>query len=255
MAEPRLYLSYGITRSGSTLAFRLLSHLLELCGQPQRHLGPPLVPDWTHFNFSDEIGPAHWQALAPGETLAIKTHAAPPAGLAAALAEGRALAHAVVRDPRDIALSLIEAGRRAQAQGGAFADILTLDRALAELENQTRILEAWLALPGVELLRYQDLAGDPAAVLRRLAWQLGLAPSQEQLAEAARRGSRRTEPEGAGHARLMSLADQTRVLAALPRLAALSAAPPPSLARPGLWRHLRRRLRPRQRGGGSAASI
>src|SRR5687767_3992156 len=111
-----LYISYGITKTGSTLAFHLTRELLAQCGHDQSKLGEDVVIGTGRINFVRD-----WSALSAGvldpivrkgAIVAIKTHARPSEDVKRWLRSGLARAQAIYRDPRDIALSLVDAGKQ-----------------------------------------------------------------------------------------------------------------------------------------------
>ena len=79
-----IVLSYGMTKSGSTLAFELCKAVLEQRGYEQRHLPDDVVTEGHHINFLADVTVANLEKLvaevAPSEIIAIKIHA--PVGLA-----------------------------------------------------------------------------------------------------------------------------------------------------------------------------
>lgn len=236
MSGGRLYISYGVTRSGSTLAFNLALRLLRLAGYPQRQLPAPLVPDEHGFNYINEPKQAHLAATRPGELLAIKTHGAPDEA-AGWLRAGQALGHLVVRDPCAIALSLLGAGRLARTEGGGFAGIDSLETALAHLRTQDRYVAEWVAQPNMLLLRYDELARDPAGCVGRMARQVGIRPDTRLLRQVAAVAGSSVNPSTAALAEALSDRDQARIRAELPTLTRLAAVP----ARRSLLRRLLRR--------------
>ena len=76
---PLIYVSYGMAKSGSTLAFRLVSAVLERAGHGQEDVDlRPLVPG-ADRRFVEVIRPRELAALralaeARGRIVAVKTH-------------------------------------------------------------------------------------------------------------------------------------------------------------------------------------
>ncbi len=225
MPAGRLYISYGVTRSGSTLAYKLLSRLLRLAGRPQRPLSPPLVLEGQDSNYTDELAPALLAATAPGELLAVKTHGPLTAAAAAWLREGQAIGHVVVRDPCDVALSLLGAGELAKTAGGGFGGIESLEIALTHLRKQDRYVADWLAQPNMLLLRYDELAEDPAGCVRRMARQIGIRVGNDLLQRASAVARQNVSPSTGALAAALSEKDRARIRAELPTLTRLASAP------------------------------
>jgi len=158
--------SYGIPKSGSTLAFQIARATAHFAGHSQRLLPVPLSSPGHKVNFHQDLHPLLLQATADrvgDRILVIKTHDRPrPNWIAAykALAE-RGAARAIVnhRDPRDICLSLLDAGRAARAQGeSAFAEYVSLQDAASRVCGYLDELEAWHGLPGLLEVRYETCA-------------------------------------------------------------------------------------------------
>ncbi len=188
-----LYFSYGIRKSGSTLAFELTKGLLEALGHPQERLDLPFFTD-RRVNFlngkqteafDESMATQIENALEPGRILAIKTHGAPSPYLIAMLQDGNSLGHANIRDPRDNTLSLVDAGRRARNRGrGAFMNVDSVASAMATVKNQMSIHQSWVSQPGVLASTYDEVAFHSEAFLLRLGAQLGY--SQSELPDLAK---------------------------------------------------------------------
>lgn len=179
-AEPFAFVSYGMTRCGSTLAFQLARVALCQAGYDQ-----PLVPfpnraPRRKINFVGGVNDNHARILRDfvaelGHPVAIKTHNRPDLALVRMIEDGSARAHAVFRDPRDMALSLLDSGRKARAQGKpAFAEMATLEDAKRGIDNQLDSLSAWLQLPGVARMPYPRLAEETEAAAEDVLEQLGI---------------------------------------------------------------------------------
>lgn len=174
--------SYGIPKSGSTLAFQLARCVAMLGGHRQRLLPPPLSTPGHRVNFHLDLDPALLRAVAEragGRILLMKTHARPgPEWIAEytrLAAEGRAAAHVNHRDPRDICLALLDAGKGARRAGAAaFSEYVTLDDAARRTAAYLDELRLWTALPGVLELRYEVCAFRMDEAIDRIKAHLGL---------------------------------------------------------------------------------
>jgi hypothetical protein len=177
-----LVFSYGIPKSGSTLAFQLARCIAALNGHSQRLMPPPLSAPGHRVNFHQELDPALLRAVADragDRVLVVKTHARPgPEWIAefrrlAAL--GRVAAHVNHRDPRDICLALLDAGEKARRAGeAAFSEFVTLDDAARRTAGYLEELRLWAALPGVLELRYEVCAFRMDEAIGRIKAHLGL---------------------------------------------------------------------------------
>lgn len=161
-----LVFSYGVPKSGSTLAFQIARAAAFLSGHSQRLLPPPLSTPGHRVNFHQilDVDLLHRVAQRAGERiLVIKTHDAPGAEWVAAYRDlaSRGQAKAIVnhRDPRDICLSLCDAGRAARAQGeSAFAEFMTLEDAARRVQGYLAELDAWRGLPELLEVQYETCA-------------------------------------------------------------------------------------------------
>ena len=188
MTGPRIYFSYGMTKSGSTLAFELARAALIVAGHDQPRLSTAAVMDRKKLNFVSHLDKSNIEALlaetdAIGHMIAIKTHTRPDPGVVRLLQEGRAIAHAVYRDPRDMALSMVDHGRKSRAKGRpGFSEYYTPQDAMVDLRHQSNSLLAWLSLPGVRPLMYDDVAFNMETTTRRIIADLGLdVPASEVI--------------------------------------------------------------------------
>jgi len=179
-----LVICYGITKSGSTLAFELAKQALAHCGHPQDRLSDEVVTPGHKINFVDSMSAARIEKLeheiGPDRIIAVKTHA----GLDREkfqyvdrlCADGRLKVQIVYRDPRDVCLSMVDAGRKARAQGhGAFSEIHDISDAIHSVEKQLAKLRRWGALSNVLRISYDKAAFETDAALSAIDAHLGLA--------------------------------------------------------------------------------
>lgn len=177
-----LVFSYGIPKSGSTLAFQIARVAALVGGHSQRLLPAPLSTPGHKVNFQQVLDPdllERTAARAAGRVLVIKTHDTPGAAWAAAYralaARGEAAAIVNHRDPRDICLSLRDAGQAARARGEtAFAEFVTLADAAARVRGYLRELEGWRGLPCLLDLRYEVCAFAMDRAIASVRTHLGL---------------------------------------------------------------------------------
>lgn len=177
--KPLIYFSYGMTKTGSTLAYHMASVTLEWAGyKPKRPPAELLGPN-SKINFVQHISDDQAEALCDfaktNGPIVLKTHTRPDPAVVRMLQDGRAMAHACYRDPRDMALSMLDHGVRARASGKpAFTEIVTLDDAKIGIRNQCDSLTAWLRLPKVMPLNYEEIAFDMERAVSKTQAQLGI---------------------------------------------------------------------------------
>jgi hypothetical protein len=178
-----LILCYGITKSGSTLAFELAKAILDGAGRPQDRLADGVVEPGHHINFINKIDQARIDALLgaipEGSAIAVKTHASFAPGMIRYLdrltEEGRLKVHAAYRDPREICLSMVDAGEHARAnERKAFSEIATLDDAAENVKRQISNFLRWAAVKDALRLSYNATAFDMEATVTAMAAHLGV---------------------------------------------------------------------------------
>ncbi|MCF4164855.1 sulfotransferase [Zavarzinia compransoris] len=178
-----LVISFGIPKSGSTLAFELAKAALTFAGYPQHRLPDDLVLPESSVNFMNKPDIEHVEAvlrfMTPDRRLIVKTHNRPPPRelphFEALVRAGRIKIQLPVRDPRDTCLSLVDAGDKARATGQAgFAHIHTLEDARAVVGRHIRKFQIWAALSDALLLPYDQCAFDTETAIRRICAHLGI---------------------------------------------------------------------------------
>ena len=183
-----IVLCYGVTKSGSTLAFELAKRALANCGHSQDRLSDEAIPSGHKINFIDSISPEIIAQLdkeiGPKRMVAIKTHTGLDREsflhLDKLSAAGRIKVQAVYRDPRDICLSMIDAGKSARAAGqSAFSEIHDMADAIQAVERQLGKLRRWGALTNVLLISYDSAAFDTEKALIAIDKQLGISSNHK----------------------------------------------------------------------------
>ncbi|GGF87492.1 hypothetical protein GCM10007301_54230 [Azorhizobium oxalatiphilum] len=170
-----IYLCYGVTKSASTFLYQITEEIFSASGLGfcrLSHDGPLQMS-----NHYDTIDPSLITRIAEsaGERpVVLKTHGALHPGVADMIAAGEVLASASIRDPREIALSMVDHGRRARANGEqAFAEVFDPTEALFALDMQIEIFTRWAGVPQTEVFTYNEICFDTEATIRRLARQIG----------------------------------------------------------------------------------
>jgi hypothetical protein len=183
-------------KSGSTLAFELTVAAARRAGFDQTPMGPGVLEGFERKgNF---VGTAELERLgalldwleADGrEMLVLKTHAEPTEAVLRALAGGRALAQAVCRDPRDIALSMLDAAGRKAAWGkkGTGQALKTTEDARGRIHGMIKRFKAWSEIEGTLCLNYEMAAFDTSEACRRIAGHMGVEPAPTRDGLAAKR--------------------------------------------------------------------
>jgi Sulfotransferase domain len=191
MTPAPLFLSYGMPKSGSTLAFELTRTLLELAGVDQPKISDGVTDPETKINFVPRLDGAALAKLLEdagpiNRPIAIKTHSHLFPKVRAALTKGRVIGHAVCRDPRDMALSMLDAGREGRAWGstgeGAYRSVKDTESRLRKSIEQ---FQEWAATPNIMPIHYERLAFDTETVAAEIAAQLGITADLRKAIEIA----------------------------------------------------------------------
>ncbi|MEO1611345.1 MAG: sulfotransferase domain-containing protein [Pseudomonadota bacterium] len=192
MTQPLIYVSYGMAKSGSTLAFQLVSAILEEAGVPQYDLD---LRDGPTINQSRYVGVIRPQELdhlkyvaARRQTpIAVKTHGGMWRCMENGLNNGWIIGHAVCRDPRDIALSMMDASRENRAWGQRDGQPLRhIEDALDYVRGHSQKFASWARHPNVLALPYERVAFDTEATAIKIAGQLGVDCDAKRVAKIAK---------------------------------------------------------------------
>ncbi len=190
--QPLLVFSYGMTKCGSTLAFQLARAALEQAGCDQPRLSTAALGNNRKINFVQHVDAPMAAMIVQevakiGHPIVIKTHTALDPAVRQFFADGLAIGHATYRDPRDMALSMMDAGKAARESGAAaFSEITDLNAALKAVRDQTTKLAEWLGLPNMLPLCFDDIAFDTPGVAERMLAQFGLTGNAQRIAAKAK---------------------------------------------------------------------
>ena len=193
MTKPLIYISYGMAKSGSTLAFQLVSAILEEAGIAQYDLDLREGSSLEQARFVGIIRPqelGHMVAVAKargGGPIAVKTHGGLWNCVAEGLDHGWIIGHTVCRDPRDIALSMMDASRMGEAWGRREGQPLRhIEDALDYVRAHSKKFADWARHPAILPIAYERLAFDTEAVAADIAKQLGVEADVKRVAKMAK---------------------------------------------------------------------
>ncbi len=185
-----LILSVGMPRAGSGWFYNLMHDLVVVNGGTDARLIRQrfhLNRIWSEVNCN--IGVLSLRRLIlsmlpalMGYTYVIKAHAAPSLTAIRLMKLGWLRAAYIYRDPRDAMLSALENGQRARQKGraNAFSELVDFEHALAFMQEYVQISQAWLALPHVLKVRYEDLVNSYDRETEKLSAFLGVNQGSQQ---------------------------------------------------------------------------
>jgi len=179
--KPLLYISYGVPKSGSTLVFEITRRAFEVNGIPQYRLSDNAVCAGHEINFvrdwNDEriLDALLTEAEELKSTIVIKTHRSPSERIKELANDGLIVGHIVYRDPRDIALSMLDHGRKARKNGEiAFSDIRDIMQAMYRVKSRLEQFYEWLEIPKFFINSYEDMIHHSREFETKLKQQTGL---------------------------------------------------------------------------------
>ncbi|WP_346430356.1 sulfotransferase domain-containing protein [Methylopila sp. 73B] len=182
-----LYVCFGMEKGGSTYTYYLTQALFESLGHPHVQLSP------EHRGDAKEQGGAvnnvrDWQhgvvrairLAAPSKALVtLRTHASPSDSILRMLSKGKAKLSVAIRDPRDLALSLMDVATRRQALGRPFLQDMrpnNLTSSFSVIEANIARVAEWTSAPDALLLYYEETAFSPALTIEKICRHLQLEP-------------------------------------------------------------------------------
>lgn len=173
-----IYISYGMPKSASTFTYVVMEAVLQAAGRAPVSLSEAAKGSKSRLNYVDPItGDALARVAAElgDKSAVIKTHGAPDNRVLEAVDSGEVFASAVIRDPREIALSLLDHAKRSRSLGnGDFAEFETVADTFTALDEQFGRLSRWMQSNKVLLLIYDEICFDTEFAVQRIIDQLGL---------------------------------------------------------------------------------
>lgn len=174
-----IYITFGQPKSGSTFVTQLVSRVIDLSSGieadevKRRYLPPPLQATFQKLDGAvlEEIR----SCIPDNVPYVIKTHRHPDPTVKALVESGAVLACVSFRDPRDVALSLLDAGTRVRAAGEnrpAFTAIRDLDDTLPQVRFGLRNLKQWLDLKRPLFIPFDLIRTAPEAIAAQVIDQL-----------------------------------------------------------------------------------
>lgn len=188
--KPLLYVSYGIRKSGSTLAFETTRRAFEVNGIPQYRLSDNAVCKGHDINFvrdwNDEqiLDSLIKEADELKSTVIIKTHRPPSERIKELANDGLVIGHILCRDPRDLALSMLDHGRKARRNGEkAFSNVHDIEQAMYLIKNSLEQFYKWVEIPNFFINSYEEMILNFQEFGNKLKRQTGLEFNPDDIFE------------------------------------------------------------------------
>lgn len=200
-ARGRFVIAAGMQRSGTRWFCNMLVDIVgEVTGSGTRELRDGygvhgLLQQYYTPTFKARLSNRRLRrletVLADGHTLVFKTHRPPTAALRDRIADGRAVATYLFRDPRDVVLSAMQQGAKMRSQGAlpfrSFARLTSFDRSMRWLQRRLLpVWQEWTSIDGVLTLRYEDLMADPRRTMANILAHLGIAAPPDVIDRVVR---------------------------------------------------------------------
>jgi hypothetical protein len=175
-----LVIAHGQPKSGSSYLFQIAKGAAE-CANGERHkttrekyLGTEMVGGVDVV--TDDMLDRLTSAIPADVHYTVKTHGPLHSGVRAAIATGHITAFTSFRDPRDVCVSLLDAGKTARRQGNAkfFASLTEISQTVRPAAAGHRVMLAWADCPNVLAFPYYLTAGDRNYTVERLLRHIGL---------------------------------------------------------------------------------
>lgn len=189
----------GMQKSASASFYNLTNDLLVADGHPNMR---ELRARYHMASFMTEvncnIGPLRaykllWLGIPhlQGYSFAVKTHEPPSPSSLLFLRLGICKASYIYRDPRDVAVSLFNHGRRIR-EGGfnsntQFDNLTTIESAIRFVATLLPVWKAWSLIEGIHMVRYEDFVSDIYEEARNISGYLGLDLEKDRIHEIAAR--------------------------------------------------------------------
>lgn len=186
-----LIISAGMQKSGSGYLYNLINDLSIAAGNADaRAIKHRRGLESIMQQHNNNIGPLHpakllrlwWVSVKEGD-FAVKTHAHPTRGVKILNNAGLLKIIYCYRDPRDVLLSAMDHGKKSLAEGTQdnFIRMTEFDTALRHVRGWVDIWKQFAAMPGVLMIKYEELIHNPLATMQAITQFLGFSLAEPVL--------------------------------------------------------------------------
>jgi hypothetical protein len=181
----RIFISYGITKSASTFAWQLIKRIAIAGGLPvatltKKSKGASSPEDYIDPISDEKLALIHEDV---GESpVIIKTHGDVTPTVARLVADGTARVFVSYRDPRDIALSLLDHGAKSREKGiKDFAEFYEITDTLDAIRTQVSRFGNWVRSCAPLLIPYDEICFDTRTTISKIANRLQVPVDVEKV--------------------------------------------------------------------------
>lgn len=223
-----IYIAYGAPKSGSSLTFELTRAMFDVLGYRPIVMSAEARGDRSgkaHYTntireFTPDVVAAVEGAEHADTILLLRSHHGASPAIASLIERGLAKHMVGIRDPRDIALSMLDVVvRLAEQKGRSHPTIRAgdLSSTLKTIEANIARITSWADIPGGLILNYEQTAFDHTVTLDAICRQLGLDAPRDSYGVIFERATKRMSgkvnvAKPHRHRRQMSAADQADFL-------------------------------------------
>jgi hypothetical protein len=183
-----IYLCLGMTKAASTLAYQLTEEVLRAAGARPMVLPRRLQRLSATINYFDRVDEALIQTVrraAGSRAVVIKSHQRPDAAVVNMIRCGELPASYAIRDPRELALSMVDHGARSRRRGlHEFSEFYRVEDCLPSIDYQIESYNMLRDCPNLLTLPYNETCFATEQSVARIAEQLNV---QVDAAGIARR--------------------------------------------------------------------
>lgn len=160
-----LVVCFGIHKSASTFAYRLITEASRrlfsgevMTGKDVKRVNNGYIERNTEVIKNDQ------------KLLIQKTHAGTDTDIGKLVNEGQVKAIASIRDPRDVALSMLDAGKKERELGrkNDIAKIFTLAEATSQIKSDIHALMRWYDLSNCHVIPYVEIKEKPSVTVGKI---------------------------------------------------------------------------------------
>lgn len=188
-----LIISAGMQKSGSGYLYNLINDLEVAAGNADaRDIKKRCRLEEIMQQHNNNIGPLQckkllrlWQASLHAGDFVVKTHSHPTWCTKFLNIAGLIKIIYCYRDPRDVLLSAMDHGKKSIAEGTRdnFIHMTEFDAALRHVKGWVEIWQQYHALPGILMLKYEELLDTPLVIMQKISHFLGFSLDEPAMRE------------------------------------------------------------------------